>query len=107
MFKILFGQLVERILENKSLHEREAPTPAGRRMRLWNIFLALPVKNGSYLLLLKFREDTVALGVGPQANKGNMLGNARENYWFLCPVARGKFNTHITYKHIILNKREA
>ena len=30
-----------------------------------------------------------------------------QNYWFLCPVARGKFNTHITYKHIILNKREA
>ena len=46
----------------------------------------------------------LALGVGPQANKGNMLGNTRENYWFLCPVARGKFNTHITYKHIILNK---
>ena len=29
VFKILFGQLVERMLENKSLHEREAPPLAG------------------------------------------------------------------------------
>ena len=29
VFKILFGQLVERMLENKSLHECEAPPLAG------------------------------------------------------------------------------
>ena len=29
VFKILFGQLVERMLENKSLHEHEAPPLAG------------------------------------------------------------------------------
>ena len=29
VFKILFGQLVERMLENKSLHERETPPLAG------------------------------------------------------------------------------
>ena len=29
VFKILFGQLVDRMLENKSLHEREAPPLAG------------------------------------------------------------------------------
>ena len=27
VFKILFGQLVDRMLENKSLHESEAPIP--------------------------------------------------------------------------------
>ena len=47
MFKILFGQLVDRILENKSLHEREAPP------------LALPVKKGPLRAKLKFRENTV------------------------------------------------
>ena len=29
VFKILFGQLVDRMLQNKSLHECEAPPPAG------------------------------------------------------------------------------
>ena len=51
VFKILFGQLVDRMLENKSLHEREAP-PLAREC-------ALPVKNGPLPAKLKFRENTV------------------------------------------------
>ena len=36
VFKRLFGQLVDRMLENKSLHEREAPPLAGE-CALWRI----------------------------------------------------------------------
>ena len=51
VFKILFGQLVDRTVENKSVHECEAPLPTpARRVCLWCIFLALPVKNGPFLL---------------------------------------------------------
>ena len=51
VFKILFGQLVERMVKNKSIRECEAPLPTpARRVHLWCIFLALPVKNGPDLL---------------------------------------------------------
>ena len=59
--KILFGQLVDWMLVNKSLHKREIrpppPLPAWRA-HLWRIFLALPIKNGPLLAELKFRENT-------------------------------------------------
>ena len=60
MFKILFGQLVERMLENKSLHEREAPALAGQ-CASGTHFLALPVKNGPLPAKLKCRENTVVV----------------------------------------------
>ena len=55
VFKILFGQLVDRMLENKSLHELEAPPLAGECASgtyFW------PVKNGPLPAELKFRENT-------------------------------------------------
>ena len=58
VFEILFGQLVDRMLKNKSLQERKSsPT---RRVCLWCIliFLALPVKNGPLPDELKFMETT-------------------------------------------------
>ena len=56
---MLFGQLVDRMLENKSLQERKAPPPG--ECAFWCIliiFLALPVKNGPLPDELKFRETT-------------------------------------------------
>ena len=56
VFKILFGQLVERMLENKSLHEREALPLAGEcasGVYFW------PCLNGPLPAKLKFRENTV------------------------------------------------
>ena len=59
VFKILFGQLVDRMLENKSRQERDAPPlPLARREPLWRILLALLVKNGPLPAELKFRENT-------------------------------------------------
>ena len=60
VFKILFGQLVDRMLENKSRQERDAPplphlpgeSPSGAYI------LALLVKNGPLPAELKFRENT-------------------------------------------------
>ena len=57
VFKILFGQLVDRMLENKSLHECEAPPLAGE-CASGILFSALPVKNGPLPAKLKFRENT-------------------------------------------------
>ena len=56
VFKILFGQFVERMLKNKSLHEREAPPPAGECASgayFW------PCLNGPLPAKLKFRENIV------------------------------------------------
>ena len=60
VFKILFGQLVERMLENKSLHDREAPPLAGQCASETH-FLALLVKNGPLPAKLKCRENTVVV----------------------------------------------
>jgi len=61
VLKILFGLFVDRMLENKSLHERLRPPPPppapGKRMGLWCIVLALPVKNGPLFAELKFKEN--------------------------------------------------
>ena len=48
------------MVENKSLHECEAllSTPI-RRVHIWCIFLALPVKNGPLSAKQKCRENTV------------------------------------------------
>ena len=54
-FKTLFSQF-DRMLENKSLHEREAPL-VWESAPLVHI-LALPVKNGPLPAKLKFRENT-------------------------------------------------
>ena len=52
--------MVDRTGENKSVHECEAPLPTpARRVCLWCIFLALPVKNGPLPAEQKFRENTV------------------------------------------------
>ena len=58
VFVILFGQLVDRMLKNKSQFKNtKLPT---RRVPLWCIliFLALPVKKGPLPNELKFRETT-------------------------------------------------
>ena len=58
-FKIIFGQLVDRMLENKSLCECEAPHhPSARRVHLWCIFLALPFRDGPLPAELNFGENT-------------------------------------------------
>ena len=54
---MLCGELIDRMLENKSLHECKAPPPPARRVHLWYIFLALPVKNGPLPAELKFGEN--------------------------------------------------
>ena len=62
VFKILLGQLIDRMLENKSLHERKAtpePPPRQESVPLVHI-LALPVKNGPLPAELKFRENTTS-----------------------------------------------
>jgi len=56
VFKKLFSQLVNRMLENKSLHEPEGLPP--RRECLWWIVFALLVKNSPLRAELKFRENT-------------------------------------------------
>ena len=61
VFKILCGQLIDRMLENKSLRECKAPPPPARRVHLWYIILVLPVKNGPLPAELKFRENTTTL----------------------------------------------
>ena len=53
-----FGQLVDRVLENKSLHDAHMNAPSARRVLLWRIFLALPVMNGPLPAELKCRENT-------------------------------------------------
>ena len=59
VFEILFGQLIDRMLKNKSLHKRKAPPPRpAMRVHLCHIFLALPVKNGPLPAELKFRKNT-------------------------------------------------
>ena len=60
MFKIIFGQLVDRMLENRSLFECEPPSPPlpARRVHLWCIFLALPFRDGPLPAELNFGENT-------------------------------------------------
>ena len=41
----------------------------------------------------------LSLGVGPRANKGNMLGEHKGKLVSL-PLERGKFTIHITHKHV-------
>ena len=43
----------------KAFMNAKPPPPLSRRLHLWNIFFALPVKNGSLPAKLKFRENTV------------------------------------------------
>ena len=58
-FKIIFSQLVNRMLENKSLFECEAPPPPpARSLHLWCIFLALPFRDGPLPAELNFGENT-------------------------------------------------
>ena len=58
-FKIIFGQLVDRMLENESFFECESPPPPPtRRVHLWCIFLALPFRDGPLPAELNFGENT-------------------------------------------------
>ena len=55
VFKVLFSQFVDRMLENKSLHERDPPPHPHQE----NAPAPLtPVKNGRSPAELKFRENT-------------------------------------------------
>ena len=62
MFKIIFGQLVDRMLENKRLFACEPPPPPpppqARRVHLWCIFLALPFRDGPLPAELNFGKNT-------------------------------------------------